>query len=80
LREIRRSGKALALLACLTYVGSISAFSPARVISGRLHRSARADILLRPGEYDRSVAMTWETPCAIEWRFGFEITSYVANR
>jgi coenzyme PQQ precursor peptide PqqA len=24
--------------------------------------------------------MTWETPTATEWRFGFEITMYIANR
>jgi coenzyme PQQ precursor peptide PqqA len=26
------------------------------------------------------LTMTWETPMATEWRFGFEITMYVANR
>ncbi|HUN92401.1 MAG TPA: pyrroloquinoline quinone precursor peptide PqqA [Burkholderiaceae bacterium] len=25
-------------------------------------------------------AMTWETPAAIDYRFGFEITLYIANR
>ncbi|MGH8032750.1 MAG: pyrroloquinoline quinone precursor peptide PqqA [Luteimonas sp.] len=24
--------------------------------------------------------MKWETPCAIDRRFGFEITMYIANR
>ncbi|MBC7499733.1 MAG: pyrroloquinoline quinone precursor peptide PqqA [Herminiimonas sp.] len=24
--------------------------------------------------------MTWETPTAINFRFGFEITMYIANR
>ncbi|WP_290870363.1 pyrroloquinoline quinone precursor peptide PqqA [Aquabacterium sp.] len=24
--------------------------------------------------------MTWETPAAIDLRFGFEITMYIANR
>ena len=24
--------------------------------------------------------MKWETPTATEWRFGFEITMYIANR
>ncbi len=28
------------------------------------------------GEFD----MAWQTPQAIEWRFGFEITMYIANR
>lgn len=28
----------------------------------------------------RSVLMTWETPAAIDLRFGFEITMYIANR
>jgi coenzyme PQQ precursor peptide PqqA len=28
----------------------------------------------------RSLAMKWETPQAVELRFGMEITMYVANR
>jgi coenzyme PQQ precursor peptide PqqA len=28
----------------------------------------------------RSQAMVWEKPAAINWRFGMEITLYVANR
>jgi coenzyme PQQ precursor peptide PqqA len=28
----------------------------------------------------RSIVMTWETPQAVELRFGMEITMYVANR
>jgi len=28
----------------------------------------------------RSIDMTWETPTAIELRFGMEITMYVSNR
>jgi len=24
--------------------------------------------------------MTWQTPTAIDWRFGFEISLYVSNR
>ncbi|WP_046116193.1 pyrroloquinoline quinone precursor peptide PqqA [Aquincola tertiaricarbonis] len=24
--------------------------------------------------------MQWQTPAAIDWRFGFEISLYVANR
>jgi coenzyme PQQ precursor peptide PqqA len=28
----------------------------------------------------RRIDMTWETPQAIDWRFGFEITMYIANR
>ena len=37
------------------------------------------------GEYwavpkDRSVDMKWETPQAVELRFGMEITMYVSNR
>jgi coenzyme PQQ precursor peptide PqqA len=28
----------------------------------------------------RSFAMAWEKPAAINWRFGMEITLYVANR
>ena len=27
-----------------------------------------------------NVPMTWQTPTAIDFRFGFEITMYVANR
>ena len=28
----------------------------------------------------RSIAMKWETPTAIDLRFGMEITMYIANR
>jgi len=28
----------------------------------------------------RSKAMVWEKPAAINWRFGMEITLYIANR
>ncbi|MFT5534317.1 MAG: coenzyme PQQ precursor peptide PqqA [Burkholderiaceae bacterium] len=28
----------------------------------------------------RSNTMTWTTPTAIDFRFGFEITLYIANR
>jgi coenzyme PQQ precursor peptide PqqA len=28
----------------------------------------------------KETAMTWETPSATDFRFGFEITMYVANR
>jgi len=28
----------------------------------------------------RSIAMKWETPVAVELRFGMEITMYVSNR
>jgi coenzyme PQQ precursor peptide PqqA len=28
----------------------------------------------------RSFDMTWETPQAVEFRFGMEITMYVSNR
>jgi coenzyme PQQ precursor peptide PqqA len=28
----------------------------------------------------RSGLMKWETPCAIDLRFGMEITMYIANR
>ena len=30
--------------------------------------------------YRRSSIMTWETPQAVDFRFGMEITMYVANR
>jgi coenzyme PQQ precursor peptide PqqA len=32
------------------------------------------------GYHMRSIDMTWETPTAIELRFGMEITMYVSNR
>ena len=28
----------------------------------------------------RSIDMKWQTPLAIDWRFGMEITMYVSNR
>jgi coenzyme PQQ precursor peptide PqqA len=34
----------------------------------------------RPVAKDRSFDMTWETPQAVELRFGMEITMYVSNR
>jgi coenzyme PQQ precursor peptide PqqA len=30
--------------------------------------------------FARSIAMKWETPTAIDLRFGMEITMYIANR
>ena len=30
--------------------------------------------------YFQETAMKWETPSAIDLRFGFEITMYIANR
>jgi coenzyme PQQ precursor peptide PqqA len=32
------------------------------------------------GSTPRSHAMKWETPTAIDTRFGFEITMYISNR
>jgi coenzyme PQQ precursor peptide PqqA len=32
------------------------------------------------GIFLRSLIMKWETPTAVDWRFGFEITMYIANR
>jgi coenzyme PQQ precursor peptide PqqA len=32
------------------------------------------------GNHSMETAMTWETPCATDLRFGFEITMYIANR
>lgn len=42
--------------------------------------SALADAVRRCGLHSRRFRMTWETPTAIDWRFGFEISLYVANR
>ncbi|MGY0196544.1 pyrroloquinoline quinone precursor peptide PqqA [Leptothrix sp. BB-4] len=33
-----------------------------------------------PSTLELETAMTWETPAAIDFRFGFEITMYVAAR
>ncbi len=33
-----------------------------------------------PVPEDRSIDMKWETPQAVELRFGMEITMYVSNR
>jgi pyrroloquinoline quinone biosynthesis protein A len=30
--------------------------------------------------YDRRILMKWQTPQAIDMRFGFEVTMYIANR
>jgi len=45
-------------------------------------------LLIRPSEpraedehaTSRRLAMKWETPQAIDFRFGMEITMYIANR
>lgn len=35
----------------------------------------------KPSQADRrSYVMKWETPTAIDFRFGMEITMYIANR
>jgi coenzyme PQQ precursor peptide PqqA len=36
--------------------------------------------LLHPRFLLLETAMKWETPSAIDLRFGFEITMYIANR
>jgi coenzyme PQQ precursor peptide PqqA len=34
-----------------------------------------------PGRYlQRTLTMKWETPTAVDFRFGMEITMYVSNR
>ena len=33
-----------------------------------------------PGHHLRRQTMTWETPMAIDLRFGMEITMYISNR
>lgn len=33
-----------------------------------------------PRERSFPMNMQWQTPAAIDWRFGFEISLYVANR
>jgi coenzyme PQQ precursor peptide PqqA len=33
-----------------------------------------------PGSTRRRLTMKWETPTAIDLRFGMEITMYIANR
>lgn len=42
--------------------------------------SALAAAVRRCGFFQRMLPMTWQTPTAIDWRFGFEISLYVANR
>ena len=42
--------------------------------------SALAVAVRRCGLQPRRLRMTWQTPTAIDWRFGFEISLYVANR
>jgi len=46
-----------------------------------LNRFSRDDILSATlPSHGRRAIVKWETPVAIEWRFGFEITSYAAYR
>jgi len=35
---------------------------------------------IRRSPTDRRLLMQWQTPTAIDWRFGFEITLYAAAR
>ena len=44
---------------------------------GEPHNQATADAY---AFFLEEQTMTWEIPTATEWRFGFEITMYVANR
>jgi coenzyme PQQ precursor peptide PqqA len=49
------------------------------------HSLAAAMVLLYtplppPLSTTRRNSMTWQTPTAIDWRFGFEISLYVSNR
>ncbi|RZS54447.1 pyrroloquinoline quinone precursor peptide PqqA [Sphaerotilus mobilis] len=45
-----------------------------------LHRNTFGCVRTSPPPFDLETAMTWETPAAIDFRFGFEITMYVAAR
>lgn len=47
----------------------------------KIRRSpTRADLGAGSATLRRSIAMKWETPTAIDLRFGMEITMYIANR
>jgi len=54
-------------------------------------RALAAAVNIRPGKhphrsrpvavfFSRRLHMTWQTPTAVDFRFGFEITMYVAAR
>jgi len=43
-------------------------------------RMASKDGSRRPQPIPRSIVMKWETPQAIDFRFGMEITMYIAKR
>jgi coenzyme PQQ precursor peptide PqqA len=45
-----------------------------------LHGFPRNDALAPPISNQRRLIMTWTKPEFIDWRFGFEITLYIANR
>jgi coenzyme PQQ precursor peptide PqqA len=45
------------------------------------HRMCRGGDLLPPLFTDvKDISMKWETPQAVDFRFGMEITMYIANR
>ena len=58
------------------------------MISFQVAAGLRKMAAARPGRtwgqgqqpFGRSIAMKWETPTAIDLRFGMEITMYIANR
>ena len=52
----------------------------ARVAPGRLRRTSAMAAHSRPLFFVRTLNMKWETPTAVDFRFGMEITMYVSNR
>jgi coenzyme PQQ precursor peptide PqqA len=53
-------------------------------LHGSAHHGRAADRRIRHGalpvQFLRRSIMTWSKPEFIDWRFGFEITLYIANR
>jgi coenzyme PQQ precursor peptide PqqA len=41
---------------------------------------SQLDSMMPPGINPRSSVMKWETPAAVDFRFGMEITMYISNR
>lgn len=55
-------------------------FQAGTAVPAKPWRARDAGLRLFINNPDRRHIMKWETPCAKDMRFGFEITMYVANR
>jgi coenzyme PQQ precursor peptide PqqA len=48
--------------------------------AGALARNIGVGGAILAAVFERTLTMKWETPTAVDFRFGMEITMYVSNR